>query len=642
MDFLASDDAAAALPYTIPHRVHQDAELDYLAAQHGQPYPGLPEGRHKGHVLAALKRAAPAIGLTITDIGYVDAIASMTSDADWTRSGPVGPLCYASVRRLAQALGVTDEGRRLVERRLAAKGLVVHLDDGTGRRCAERDDDNLIVSGTGLSLAPLVRRFAEFEHAAAAVEAERREAALWRRQYKAASKSLAGLIGRGLQRDADEPEAWKMLRTEYAATVERWADVVADEPSASDAKAAAEAMLTVLEKARNFWGLKAHSWGADQEKLDSTPDESEERSPTETRQTPPLHNYKPKPRREKTDSNNMAAAPQAPGQSAPPEPLSSKERLRPEALEAAAADPAVLVRACPALRDAVRTAGRDPEAVRSAEDLTAAAAAVLSGWSLNPRQIAAVAQRFGVIAVAFVAAAVASRDDVRSPTRYAGRLLDSALKGTLNWSEDWTRLRVAAGVATQHAANSPVLREKAAVEAVQEAASTLKRAVETVQDATAAAVEAPTADLAALAQANDRIKAVGQRASRETASKKPAWTATERDAVVAEAAQALAVVQGGTPEHHSAVLNAAIDAAQAIAASTLKRLTAGDRDSDSYAKRATEQARTALPAGDVRRLALAITGRLSERPFSFYLSRMAEWLEQADHAALVAAQRGSR
>jgi replication initiation protein RepC len=145
------------------------AALDYPA-----PAPG---GPSRGEVLAAFRRAAPALGL-FPIVPLLNLLMTRSFAQDWTGTGR--PMVWVSNHWLCVRLGV-GEGRLKELIRLAFElGLIAMRDAGSGRRQGEREggEGGCILWAYGFDLSPLAARHAEFRERAAAFE--EREALLRR------------------------------------------------------------------------------------------------------------------------------------------------------------------------------------------------------------------------------------------------------------------------------------------------------------------------------------------------------------------------------------------------------------------------------------------------------------------------------
>lgn len=130
------------------------------------------EPAERGHVLGALKRAAPSLGLPSRVVELLDFLVGCTKAADWQPGGR--PIAWPSNATIADALGL---GRTQVKTliRLAHEHDLVEMDDGpNGQRYGQREGGR-IVEAYGFDLTPLAARRAEFVAAAAAHQERRRE-----------------------------------------------------------------------------------------------------------------------------------------------------------------------------------------------------------------------------------------------------------------------------------------------------------------------------------------------------------------------------------------------------------------------------------------------------------------------------------
>jgi len=132
--------------------------------------PPSPGGPSRGEVLAAFRRAAPALGL-VPVLAFINLLMTRSFNQDWIGDGR--PMVWPSNRWLYVRLGV-GEGRLKELINLAFEhGLIAMRDAGSGRRQGEREvgECGRILWAYGFDLSPLTARCAEFRERAAAFEA---------------------------------------------------------------------------------------------------------------------------------------------------------------------------------------------------------------------------------------------------------------------------------------------------------------------------------------------------------------------------------------------------------------------------------------------------------------------------------------
>lgn len=151
---------------------------------------GLPEGISRWRLAAALRGAAPLLGLGPSLLALLALYIDMTRDADWAEdSEPVVPVPVAEV---AEALGRSERQVRNIERALAARGLLVWRDSGNLQRRGRRDlRTGRLLWAYGPSLAPLRARAGEILALAARARALRAEGRALRLAIGALRRRLA-------------------------------------------------------------------------------------------------------------------------------------------------------------------------------------------------------------------------------------------------------------------------------------------------------------------------------------------------------------------------------------------------------------------------------------------------------------------
>src|SRR6202035_2989579 len=100
-------------------------------------FAGLPEGGSSpGQLLAALKAAAPRLGIAPRLVHAVDWLFRFTQPQDWVRGG--GPLVWPSASMQREALGLSPTQVKEITRRLIELGLVTMKDSPNGKRYGKR------------------------------------------------------------------------------------------------------------------------------------------------------------------------------------------------------------------------------------------------------------------------------------------------------------------------------------------------------------------------------------------------------------------------------------------------------------------------------------------------------------------------
>jgi replication initiation protein RepC len=178
-------------------------------------FAGLPEGvTSPGQLLAALKAAAPRLGVPPRLAHAVDWLFRFTQPQDWERGGR--PVVWPSARMQQEALGLSPTQAKEINRRLIELGLVTMKDSPNGKRYGKRDPKGRIVEAYGFDLAPIAARHAEFRRLAEEGRAERAAMGRLRRRATIARKAIAQILETA-QEYAIEGEEWQTLARETEA-----------------------------------------------------------------------------------------------------------------------------------------------------------------------------------------------------------------------------------------------------------------------------------------------------------------------------------------------------------------------------------------------------------------------------------------
>src|SRR5947209_418766 len=142
------------------------------ADRSAEGFAGLPEGvTSPGQLLAALKAAAPRLGIAPRLVHAVDWLFRFTQPQDWERGGR--PIVWPSASMQQEALGLSPTQVKEINRCLIERGLVTMRDSPNGKRYGKRDPKGRIVEAYGFDLAPITARHAEFVRLAEEGRAER-------------------------------------------------------------------------------------------------------------------------------------------------------------------------------------------------------------------------------------------------------------------------------------------------------------------------------------------------------------------------------------------------------------------------------------------------------------------------------------
>jgi replication initiation protein RepC len=176
---------------------------------------GLPEGvTSPGQLLAALKAAAPRLGISPRLVHAVDWLFRFTQPQDWERGGR--PVVWPSARMQQEALGLSPTQAKEINRRLIELGLVTMKDSPNGKRYGKRDPKGRIVEAYGFDLAPIAARHAEFRRLAEEGRAERAAMGRLRRRATIARKAIIQILETAAEY-AIEGEEWQTLARESEA-----------------------------------------------------------------------------------------------------------------------------------------------------------------------------------------------------------------------------------------------------------------------------------------------------------------------------------------------------------------------------------------------------------------------------------------
>ena len=157
-------------------------------------FDGLPDGvAVPGQVLAALKAAAPRLGLAPRLVHAIDWLFKFTQPQDWGRGGR--PIVWPSASMQQEALGLSPSQVKATNRALIEAGLITMKDSPNGKRYGKREHPKgAIVEAYGFDLSPLAARYAEFMHLAAEAKAERTEMGRLRRRATIARNGIAQIL----------------------------------------------------------------------------------------------------------------------------------------------------------------------------------------------------------------------------------------------------------------------------------------------------------------------------------------------------------------------------------------------------------------------------------------------------------------
>ena len=180
-----------------------------------ESFAGLPDGvTMHGQLLAALKAAAPRLGLSPRLVHAIDWLFRFTMVQDWGRGGR--PIVWPSASLQQEALGLSPTQAKAINRALIEAGLITMKDSPNGKRYGKRDAKGNIVEAYGFDLSPIAARHAEFLRLAAEAKAERIEMGKLRRRATIARNGITQILETAAEYGF-QGEEWMTLRRETRA-----------------------------------------------------------------------------------------------------------------------------------------------------------------------------------------------------------------------------------------------------------------------------------------------------------------------------------------------------------------------------------------------------------------------------------------
>jgi replication initiation protein RepC len=180
-----------------------------------ESFTGLPDGvTSAGQLLAALKAAAPRLGISPRLVHAVDWLFRFTQPQDWEQGSR--PIVWPSALMQQEALGLSPTQVKETTRRLIELGLITMKDSPNGKRYGKRDPKGRIVEAYGFDLSPIAARHAEFRRLAEEGRAERAAIGRLRRLATIARKGIIQILETAAEY-AIEGEQWQILARETAA-----------------------------------------------------------------------------------------------------------------------------------------------------------------------------------------------------------------------------------------------------------------------------------------------------------------------------------------------------------------------------------------------------------------------------------------
>jgi replication initiation protein RepC len=188
------------------------------ADRSAEAFAGLPDRvTSPGQLLAALKAAAPRLGVAPRLVHAIDWLFRFTQPQDWERGSR--PIVWPSASMQEEALGLSATQVKEINRRLIELGLVTMKDSPNGKRYGRRHEKTgHIIEAYGFDLAPIAMRHAEFVRLAEEGRAERAAMGRLRRRATIARKAITQIIETA-QEYGFAGEEWITLARETAALV---------------------------------------------------------------------------------------------------------------------------------------------------------------------------------------------------------------------------------------------------------------------------------------------------------------------------------------------------------------------------------------------------------------------------------------
>ncbi|TXC67970.1 replication protein C [Sphingomonas ginsenosidivorax] len=156
-----------------------------------EEFRGLDTGIAPSNALAALKRAAPYMGVPSRVVSVIDLLFAWTKPQDW-QGGQI-PVVWPSNDLLAQKLGVTVRQVQKLLNQAQAFGLISFRDSPNGHRGGRRGVEGFITWGYGIVLAPIGTRIQEFVARAAKGAAEDAALTVLRKRLAASRRNIRAL-----------------------------------------------------------------------------------------------------------------------------------------------------------------------------------------------------------------------------------------------------------------------------------------------------------------------------------------------------------------------------------------------------------------------------------------------------------------
>jgi replication initiation protein RepC len=244
------------------------------ADRSAEGFAGLPEGvEAPGQLLAALKAAAPRLGISPRLVHAVDWLFCFTQPQDWEPGAR--PVVWPSASMQRSGLGLEPTQVKEINRRLIELGLVTMKDSPNGKRYGLRDPKGRITEAYGFDLSPIAARHAEFVRLAKEARAERAAMGRLRRRATIARKAIAQILETAREYGFEDEE-WQTLARETTDLVRSLRDVERVDEMDMGVRSLERRQQAARERLETLLGT-----------VETVPKEPENR--------PHIYNYKPTP-----------------------------------------------------------------------------------------------------------------------------------------------------------------------------------------------------------------------------------------------------------------------------------------------------------------------------------------------------------
>jgi replication initiation protein RepC len=187
------------------------------------------------------------IGIGDRALAVLSGLLSFYPDSELSQEN--GLMVFPSNRQLSlRAHGMADATLRRHLATLVSCGLIIRRDSPNGKRYARKGRGGELAEAFGFSLAPLLARAAEFQHAAERVRADNRALKLMRERITLHRRDIQKLVEAAVEEGA--PGEWGAIWKRFRAvvdTIPRRAELSELEPIVSDLAALHEEVDIMLE-----------------------------------------------------------------------------------------------------------------------------------------------------------------------------------------------------------------------------------------------------------------------------------------------------------------------------------------------------------------------------------------------------------